>query len=186
LEAGDKKTGVCLQKVVFKLDAGDVLGSRMIDLDDEINSLELHDKLAELGAELLHIELMDYVRGNLVGIPQNESFVTYAKKIEKSEAELDFKLPAAVLHNKVRAFVWGPGTFTQIDGKRLKVHKTRVGSSGRHFDPGFIVDITKSSFSVQTGDGVLEILEVQPESKTKMKAGDFVSGFQVQKGARLG
>lgn len=186
IEAGDKETGVCLQKVVFKLDAGDLLGSRSLDIDDEMNSRELHDKLAELGADLLHIELMDYVRGNLAGVPQDEAFVTYAKKIEKSESELDFKLPALNLHNKVRAFVWGPGTFTQFEGKRLKIHKTRVASSNRLGDPGLIVDVKKESLFVQTGDGLLEILEVQPESKSKMKAADFISGFQVQKGARLG
>lgn len=194
IEAGDSKTGVCLQKMVFKLDAGDVIGSRVIALDDEMNSLELHDELAVLGADLLHVELMDYIRGNLAGVPQDESQVTYAKKIEKSESELDFKAPARTLHNKVRAFAWGPGTFTQFEGKRLKVHKTRVHSSavsaadskGRHADPGIIIDVKKESLFVQTGEGLLEILEVQPESKSRMKAADFVSGFQVQKGARFG
>ena len=98
----------------------------IVELDDEINSLELHDKLAELGGELLYVDLMDFIRGNLAGVPQDESQVTYAKKIDKAESELHFNLPAKNLHNKIRAFAWGPGTYTSFEGKRLKIHKTRV------------------------------------------------------------
>lgn len=186
VEAGDKQTGVCLQKVVLKLDAGDVIGSRTVDLDNEINSVELHDKLAILGADLLHVELMDYVRGHLAGVPQDESKVTYAKKIEKTESELDFKLPALTLHNKVRAFTWGPGTFTNFEGKRLKIHKTRVVDESSNGVPGKVIEVKKESFLVQTGSGVLEILEVQPESKAKMSAKDFITGAKLEKGVSLG
>lgn len=186
VEAGDLKTGVALQKMVLKLDAGGVIGSREIVLDDEINSLELHDKLAVLGADLLHIELMDYLRGNLAPVAQDESLVTYAKKIEKSESELNFSEPARKLHNKVRGFVWGPGTFTVFQGKRLKIHKTRVVEEKSHGVAGEIKSVNKDSFIVQTGEGTLEILEVQPESKSKMKAQDFITGFQIQKGMNLG
>lgn len=186
VEAGDEKTGVCLQKVVFKLDAGDVIGSRSLELGNEMNSLELHDKLAILGADLLHVELMDYIRGHLVAIPQDESQVTYAKKIEKTESELDFKLPAKTLHNKIRAFAWGPGTFTTFEGKRLKIHKTRVVDENSKGTAGQVIDVKKESLFVQTGSGVLEILEVQPESKSKMSAKDFITGFKVEKGVTLG
>ncbi len=187
IEEGDAKTGVCLQKMVLKLDAGDVLGTREISLDDEINSLELHDKLAVLGADLLHIELMDYIRGNLVGIPQDEKLVTYAKKIEKSESELSFQESARRLHNKVRAFVWGPGTYTYFQGKRLKIHKTRSDDDKTtNNEPGQICEVEKETFFVQTGVGVLEVLEVQPESKSRMKAQDFIAGFQLKRGMKLG
>lgn len=190
IEAGDKKTGVCLQKVVLKLDAGDVLGSREIELDAEINSLELHDKLALLGADLLHIELMDYVRGNLAGVPQDEKLVSYAKKIEKTESELQFQDEAINIHNKVRAFVWGPGTYTTFQGKRLKIHKTQVASGSSAgtgaFQYGEVCEVGPNSFFVQTGSGWLEILEVQPESKSRMKSQDFIKGFQLQKGMKLG
>lgn len=186
VEAGDEKTGVCLQKVVLKLDAGDVIGSRIIELGHEMNSLELHDKLAILGADLLHVELMDYIRGHLVPIPQDESQVTYAKKIEKTESELDFKLPAKILHNKIRAFAWGPGTFTSFEGKRLKIHRTRVLDESAKGAPGKVIDVKKDSLFVQTGSGVLEVLEVQPESKSKMSAKDFITGFKVEKGVTLG
>ena len=187
LEMGDLKTGVCLQKMVLKLDAGDVIGSREIALDDEMNSLELHDRLAVMGADLLHIEMMDYIRGYLAGVPQDENLVTYAKKIEKSESELRFEEPARSLHNRVRAFVWGPGTYTMFQGKRLKIHKTRVlARSVKEALPGEIVEVQKDSFRVQTGEGLLEVLEVQPESKGRMASADFIKGFQIQRGMRLG
>lgn len=186
LEAGDKKSGVCLQKMVLKLDAGDIIGSRSVELDDEINSLELHDKLAALGADLLHVEFMDFIRGHLAAIPQNESNVTYAKKIEKAESELDFKQPARALHNKIRAFTWGPGTYTTFSGKRLKIHKTRIADESATGVPGKILEVKKDSLFVQTGTGILEILEVQPESKSRMSAQDFITGFKLEKGVMIG
>lgn len=173
IEAGDEVTGVCLQKMVKKLDAGDVIGERRIAIDPDMNSQELHDKLAFLGADLLRVELMDYVRGNLAGHPQDESQVTYARKIEKNECALDWREPAMKLHNKVRAFVWGPGAYVMDEGKRLKIHRTKFVSASSDAPAGTIVAITPESFSVATGQGVLEILEVQPESRTRMSAGEY-------------
>lgn len=174
IEAGDRETGVCLQKMVKKLDAGDVLGARKIAIDDEINSQELHDKLAFLGADMLRVELMDYVRGNLGGLPQDSSLVTYAKKIEKQESALNWTLSARELHDKVRAFVWGPGTFGILEGKRLKIHRTRVLENETAMrPPGTLILEGESGLSVQCGQGVLSLIEVQPESRNRMPVADF-------------
>lgn len=186
LEFGDLKTGVCLQKMVLKLDAGDVLGSREVPLDQEINSLELHDKLSVLGAELLKVELMDYIRGNLAALPQDEKNVTVAKKIDKSESLLDFKQTAESLHNKTRAFAWGPGVFTHFQKQRLKIHRTRVSEQIFSVAPGTVADVQEKSFFIQTGTTALEVLEVQPESKSKMSAQDFIQRFKIETGAQLG
>jgi methionyl-tRNA formyltransferase len=177
IEAGDKVTGVTLQKMVKRLDAGDVIGGRSLDITPEMDAKELHDKLADLGADLLRVELMDYVRGNLVPLPQDEAKVTYAKKIEKAESQIDWNLPAEKIHNKVRAFVMGPGTFATIKGMKLKIHKTRpAGSSKRSDPPGSLVS-DKSKLLVQTGEGLLELLVVQPESRNKMTAVEFLKGY---------
>ena len=186
LEAGDLKSGVCLQKMVLKLDAGDVLGSRDVTLDSEMNSLELHDQLAALGTELLKVELMDYIRGNLTAIPQDEKHVTVAKKIDKTESLLDFKQPAESLHNKVRAFVWGPGVFTHFQKQRLKIHKTKVSTKTFSVGSGTVAEVQEKSFFVQTGTTAIEVLEVQPESKSKMSAQDFISRFKLVAGVQLG
>lgn len=186
LEMGDLKTGVCLQKMVLKLDAGDVLGSREISLDSEINSLELHDHLAALGTELLHVELMDYIRGHLVPLPQDEALVTVAKKIEKSESQLDFSKSALSLHNKARAFVWGPGVHTHYKGQRVKIHKTRVTEKSVNEKPGTLIELGTESFQIATGDGVLEILEAQPENKNRMSAVELVKRLNLQRGDQFG
>ncbi|MFN9067060.1 MAG: methionyl-tRNA formyltransferase [Bdellovibrionales bacterium] len=191
VEAGDRKTGVCLQKMVLKLDAGDLIGQREIELDNQMDSLELHDRLKVLSTELLHIELMDYLRGNLVPVPQQESEVTYAKKIEKSESELDFNLPAPILHKRIRAFGWGPGTFTWVAEQRLKIHKTRFvssvnSSSANAREPGKILKITDKSFIVETGEGELEILTAQPENKNKMTGLEVLQRLNLKLGDRLG
>lgn len=187
IEAGDKEGGVTLQKMVKKLDAGDIIGVRRLALDDEITALELHDKLAVLGADLLRVELMDYVRGNLVPHPQDESLVTYAHKIEKSESEIKWMLPAVEIHNKIRGLTMGPGSFTLVGGKKLKIHKTRVSEeAGAHPDAGRVVRVTDEAISVQCGGGVLNIFEVQPESRNRMKVADFLKGHPLKTGDVFG
>lgn len=188
IEAGDLESGVTLQKMVKKLDAGDMIGIRKVALDNEINAQELHDQLALLGADLLRVELMDYVRGNLAPKAQDEAFVTYASKIEKSEAEIHWNESAVKIHNKVRALVMGPGTFTLLAGKKLKIHKTSVSASpllaGAH--SGYIVAVNETSISVRCGDGVLNIYEVQPESRNRQQVADFLKGSPLKKGDALG
>lgn len=187
LEAGDKEGGVSLQRVVKKLDAGDIIGSRRVPLDEEITATELYEKLALLGADLLRVELMDYVRGNLVPVPQDEALVTYAPKIEKSEGEIRWLLPAVEIHNKVRALTLGPGSFTTWAGKKIKIHKTHVSEkAGAHPEAGRILEVNEDFIFVQCGSGVLEILELQPESRNRMKVREFLQGHALQVGDRFG
>ncbi|HRO66727.1 MAG TPA: hypothetical protein PL182_04085 [Pseudobdellovibrionaceae bacterium] len=170
--------------MVRKLDAGDVIGERRIKISSEINSLELHDQLALLGADLLRVELMDYVRGNAAPKPQDESKVTYAKKIDKSEALLDWSLDSRAVHDRIRAFVWGPGTHTFFQGKRLKIHKARVADgAGR---PGEILRADEKGLVVACGRGALEILSLQPESRTVMSSADFMKSQTLAAGLVLG
>lgn len=191
IEAGDTESGVTLQKMVKKLDAGDIIGLRRVPLDSEITAMELHDKLAVLGADLLRVELMDYVRGNLVPQPQDESLVTYAHKIDKAESEIRWELPAVAIHNKIRALTMGPGSYTLLGGKKLKIHKTQVRDSGGASSPlfpeaGRLLDVTDKYLSVRCGTGVLNIFEVQPESRTRMTVADFLKGHPLKAGDHLG
>jgi methionyl-tRNA formyltransferase len=123
IEAGDAETGVALQIVVKALDAGPVLGVRKIPLTAEDTSSIVYEKLKKLSCELLAIELMDYIRGNLAGQKQDESQVTIAKKLKKEEGLIDWNQPAEKILNKVRAFDVWPGTWTawnhqvQLEGK---------------------------------------------------------------------
>ena len=186
LEFGDQVTGVALQKMVKELDAGDVIGERKVQLDENINAQELHDRLAILGGDLLHVELMDYVRGNLVPVPQDPSGITYAKKIDKAEALIEWSQSAKQIHNKVRAFVMGPGTYTILNGKKIKIHKTQISNLSSESPAGSVVEVSTSELFVQTGDGVLQILELQPESRNRMIVSEFLKGHPLQKGDLLG
>jgi methionyl-tRNA formyltransferase len=187
IEAGDTESGVTLQKMVKALDAGDMLGSRKIKIDEEMTAQQLHDQMAVLGGELLHVELMDYVRGHLVPVPQDETKVTYAKKIDKSESEIRWTESAKNIHNRVRAFNMGPGTWTSLQGKKIKIHTTRVvTASGSSSAPGTVVEVQSGSLQVAAGMGVLEILQLQPESRNRMNVVDFLKGHPLQKGDHFG
>jgi methionyl-tRNA formyltransferase len=176
--AGDTESGVALQIVVRKLDAGPVLGIRRLLLNDSINALELHDALKVLGADLLHVEYMDYLRGNLFPIAQDESLVTIAPKIDKAEARLNWLLSAREIHNRVRGLQMGPYAFSTLDGKDVKIHRTMIVSeSGRSGEPGEIISQHASGFHVACGAGVLDVIEVQPDSKSRMTASGFALGY---------
>lgn len=190
LMAGDKQSGVALQIVVRKLDAGPVLGVRYLDLPDDMDAVQLHDELKVLGADLLHIEFMDYLRGNLTPVPQDESQVTIAPKIDKAEARLDWSQPAHVIHNRIRGLAMGPSAYTLRDGAMLKIHKTRVavedgvkGAPGTV--PGTVLEASPSGIRVACGQGVLEMLEVQPESRSRQTVADYLRGYPLKAGDRF-
>ena len=186
IEAGDTETGVALQKVVKKLDAGDIIGVRKIKVPDHMDALQLHDELALLGADLLRVELMDYMRGNLGPVPQDEAKVTVAKKIDKAESLLDWTKSAKSLNGKIRGFSYGPGTYTVLGGKKLKVHKAVVVAGSVSAAPGEITSVNEDSITVATGEGALKLLEVQPESRTRMKVNEFLKGNPLKVGDQIG
>lgn len=188
IEAGDLQSGVTLQKIVRELDAGDILGIRRLPLDENINAKQLHDQLAVLGADLLHVELMDYIRGNLVPIPQDHDQATYAKKIDKSESEIHWSDDAEHIHNKIRAFVMGPGTWVSFHGKKLKLHKTELAkmAPATSAAPGQIVDVNNQKITLATGRGCLDLLEVQPESRNRMPIAEFLKSNPLKVGDLLG
>jgi methionyl-tRNA formyltransferase len=187
IQMGDKESGVTLQKIVKELDAGDVIGLRKCLIPENMTAQGLHDELASLSTELLHIELMDYLRGNLAPVPQDASLATYAKKIDKAEAELKWQEPAEQLHNKIRAFVMGPGTWTTFRQQKLKVHKSEIYS---RIDvkqaPGTLMEVSDKGILVATSLGSLSLLEVQPESRNRMNIAEFVKGYSPERGEKLG
>lgn len=183
--AGDHETGVSLQVMVRKLDAGDVLGERKVPISEHLRASELHDQLARLGGDLLKIELMDYIRGNLFAVKQDESLVTYAKKIEKSEGEINWNCSAREIHNQVRGLDMGPGTWTHRQGKTLKVIRTEVADEALQMSPGMVYRVNHEELIVTCGQGLLKILEVQPESRDKMPVKAYLRGYPVTLGEKF-
>jgi methionyl-tRNA formyltransferase len=183
LMAGDKETGVCLQVMVRKLDAGPVLGARRFPLTEDMNAFDSYRQCEVLGAELIKVDLMDYLRGNLTAIPQDESQVTYAAKIDKAEARLDWSKDALELHNRVRGLAMGPQAYAVMNGKMLKLHRTRPHSAPTVLmRPGQVVQVTEKSLLVSCGTGSLELLEVQPESRAKIQIDEYLRGYPVKAG----
>ncbi len=182
IEAGETVTGVTLQKIVKRLDAGDMMGARKLEISTDMDAQHVHDQLAVLGADMLRVELMDYVRGNLAPIPQDEALVNYARKIEKSEALLDWQESAEKIHNKVRAFVMGPGTYMMLNDKKIKIHKTALTSdsiSDRSSKPVGEMIVQNNQLFMSTGEGLLQLLILQPESRNRVTAEEFLKGYQV-------
>lgn len=186
IEAGDQVTGVALQKMVKKLDAGDVIGLRKCEIGKNQNALELHDVLAQLGAETLTTDLVNYVRGQVQLTVQDETKVTYAKKIENNEAVIDWKLPAKIIHRKVRAFVLGPGTYTVYQNKKIKIHRCEVLEQKTINRPGVIEQVNLESIDIACGEQILRVFELQPESRQRMLVSDFLKGHQLKKGDIFG
>jgi methionyl-tRNA formyltransferase len=188
LMAGDLETGVSLQVVVKKLDAGDVLGIRRVVIDDEMDAVQLHDKLKFLGAELLHLEFMDWLRGNLVPTPQDESGVTHAAKIDKSEARIDWAQPARAVHNRIRGSTLGPYAYCMREGHPLKILRARALDGLAIPDgalPGTVIHVDAGGFAVACSQGALDVLDVQPESRSRQVAASYLRGYPVRIGDRL-
>lgn len=184
---GDLESGVSLQVMVRKLDAGPLLGVRRYPIPLEMNAIESYKKCEELGQQLLIVELMDYLRGNLHAIPQDESKVTLAPKIDKSEAHFDWKFQNLALHNLVRGLAMGPVAQTTRDGKIIKLHKTLPSSAhSSAVRAGQVTAVTDKSLIVQCGQGSLELLEIQPESGKKMSVSDYMRGNPVKPGDVFG
>lgn len=183
LMEGDRETGVSLQIVVPKLDAGPVLGERRFVVSDEMTSADVFVRCEQLGVQLLTVDLMDYLRGNLSPQPQDESRVTYAHKIQRSEARIDWARSAEEIHNQVRGLYLGPMAETEFKGRGMKVHRTRVRPLAKaKGKAGTVIEIGAESMLVQCGEGGLELLEVQPESRAKMSTRDFLRGYATQVG----
>lgn len=211
LMAGDVSGGVCLQKMVFQLDAGAIVGSFSMDIPRDLGAVEYFSKLSFEGARLLQTHLPEYLAGEYKAQPQDEAKATYAKKISKAEAELSWSCDGLELHNKVRGLEAGPQAWCQWRGKRLKILKTlpvpsesSLAESGRRElcqaelgpegqtvsgsgpEPGIVLKVCSDSFWVSTGSTPLEILRLQPPGKKVMSGGDFARGYQLKKGDGFG
>jgi methionyl-tRNA formyltransferase len=185
--AGDPTTGVSLQKVVKKLDAGPIIGEASLELGDEMGAMELTQRLSQMGAELLLQSLEPYVQGQIQPKEQDESLVTYAAKIEKSEGLIHWNRPSRQIHNQVRGLdMGGPFAYTLLNDKNLKIHKTRPYPHTHNGSPGQVVEVFKDHFVVACGEGALEVWQLQPESKARMSAADFIRGYHLKQGVQFG
>lgn len=177
--AGDQTTGVCIMKMAAGLDTGPVIACRETPIREDETAQSLHDRLAILGAETLVPALEAYAAGDLVPQPQPDTGVTYADKIDKAEARIDWTQPAERVDCQVRGLSPFPGAWTELNGTRLKLLMTQpVAGAGA---PGEVLDDT---LTLACGQGALRVISAQRPGKGPMAAADLLRGFQVQPGDR--
>ncbi len=182
---GDEVTGITTMQMDEGLDTGDILMKKEIRLTNEETGESLFEKLSGMGAPLLLETLEKAEKGLLQPVPQDDAESTYAKMLTKELGELDFSWDAKKLERYVRGLNSWPGTYTDFRGKTLKIWRAEVVGENTEMAPGTVVRVDKNSFSVQTGDGLLRLLEVQLAGKKRMAAGDFLRGVQVKTGEVL-
>lgn len=184
---GEKESGVTIMQMDIGMDTGDMLSKVVVPIGEETTMGELHDALMEEGAKLLLTTIDGLEAGTVKAVPQNNAEATYATLLDRSMERIDWSKPAAEVHNLIRGFNPAPSTYTKLpNGKSLKLWCSRVTSETAKAVPGTVVEVSKKTFKVACGDVLLEILEVQPESKKRMPAQVFINGRGVQEGDVLG
>ena len=176
LEAGDSQTGVCLMQMEKGLDTGPVLLSLATPISAEDTGGSLHDRLSLLGAEVLEdgLKLLRAGMRPLV-VPQPAEGVTYAHKLDKAEARLDWSLPAAALANKVRAFNPWPVAEAELAGERLRIHEAHAIPLVHGQPPGTVLAATREGLDVACGEGALRLRLVQREGGRPVAVADYLN-----------
>jgi len=184
--AGDARTGITIMQMDAGLDTGPMLLIREVEIMPRENAGELHDRLARVGAEAIVAAVQEWQAGRLTARPQPGDGATYAAKLRKEEARIDWSLPAAVIERQVRAFNPWPVAETAWDGRQLRVWEAEREPAAMpdHAAPGTVLE-SAGRITVATGDGALRLLRVQVAGRRAVSAAEFLNA-QSLAGARLG
>ena len=188
IEAGDAETGVTIMQMDAGLDTGAMLLVEKLAITPEDSTGSLHDKLAVLGGRMI-VEVLELAAcGGLHPLPQPAEGVTYAHKIEKHEAAIDWSLPAEVIARRIRAFNPFPGAATVCQGEVIKLWRCEIDSTSRISDKAFgtILSANEAGVAVQCGSGVLRLIELQRAGGKRLPVTDFLRGFALSAGLVLG
>lgn len=182
IEAGDSETGICIMQMEAGLDTGPVLLEKRLPITESDTGESLHDKLAALGAQAIVVALSDLK--HLKPVPQHESGVTYAAKLSKEDARIDWRLPAEQLTRKIRAFNPVPGAWTLLNGETVKIWLAEaIALKG---NPGEVLRADSDGLLVACGQGAVKIRELQRAGARRMDAATFLSGLKIPVGTQLG
>ena len=184
--AGDTETGVGIMKMEAGLDTGPVLLEARCPINDSDTAQDLHDRLAALGAETLLQSLNNIETRLSQARPQDDSQSTYARKLDKREALIDWQQPAQQILRQIHAFNPWPVAQTQWQGDTMRIWLAEPGDRTRRGRPGEIIAVSKQGLEVQTGDGILRITQLQVPGKRAMPVQDFLNANPVTAGEVLG
>ena len=186
IEAGDTKTGSCIMLMEKGMDTGPIISSEIIDIREHDNSKVIHDKLSETTAELLIQAIKNFRDREIYPINQKNYGITYAKKIDKNETEINWKLTSIEIFNKVRAFDPFPGTYTRYSDDIIKIIKTNLSDIVHTSEPGTIIDSDQKIIIACGNKSALEIKVLQKPGKKIISANDFLNGTKINIGEKFG
>jgi methionyl-tRNA formyltransferase len=182
---GETHTGVTTMRIIQQLDAGDILLKRQTEIGPAETAVELSERLASIGADLLIETLAGLAAGTIVPEKQKEAEVSWAPILKREDGEIDWQWPATQIFNRMRGFVPWPGAFTRFRGKRLHIHRGRPLAASSLL-PG-VVSIDDGELRMGCGEGTaLVVAEVQLEGKKRMPAADFLRGHRLEENEILG
>jgi methionyl-tRNA formyltransferase len=173
---GDKVTGLTTFKLADKVDTGNIYLKEEVDIEESDNFGSLYEKMADVGAGLVISTVEMLASGKVHLLPQDDSLASPAPKITKEICQLDFNKDSISIHNLVRGLSPSPGAFFILNEKHFKVYKTAL--SEHSLSTGQFMTTKRQRF-VGTGNGSLEILEIQPEGKKRMTADEFLRGYKL-------
>ncbi|MGI5879742.1 MAG: methionyl-tRNA formyltransferase [Syntrophomonadaceae bacterium] len=183
---GKTRTGTTIMYMDKGLDTGDIILQTAVDIGTDITHGELESILAKQGADLLIKALPAIKAGNINRVSQDDAQASYASMIKVEDELLNWEQNAWSLHNRIRALSPQPGCYTVYQHEKLKIFKSRVISADGAGTPGLVVSATKTGFMVETGSGIIEILELQKAGRKRMSACDFMNGGNIKPGVLMG
>jgi len=177
IQAGDTETGVTIMQMAAGLDTGDMLLKSHCPITPQDTGASIHDRLASDGADALMTVLNQLVDGKMKPEVQDDALSTYAHKLEKAEAEIDWTHSAVQIDRTIRAFNLWPVAFTKFNDKTLRLFMSKVETDKSSDEPiGTVIDETPDGISIVTGDGVLSFSRLQLQGKKTMDVRDFLNG----------
>lgn len=183
---GEKQTGVTTMLMDEGWDTGDILLQSVVDIADDETAGELSERLARLGADLLIETLNGLEAGTIQPTPQDDELATLAKSLPRDAGVIDWRSSALSIVNRVRGCTPRPGAFTRLGNTRLKIWRASVYDYDvKCCTPGQILAITDEGITVAAGEGSVALLEIQPESRRRMRADEFARGASVRPGDRF-
>ena len=175
---GEKETGITIMYMAEGMDDGDIISQEKVVIRDDETVGELHDELSLLGPKLLLETLPSVFEGTNKRFKQDDSKVTLAKIIKKDDEIIDFNDLSINIYNKIRGLNPFPGAYAVLDGKRVKIYKSKIEKDKSNKEPGTIVDVLKDGIVVKTQDGEVIIEELKVEGKKKMTCKEYLNGVK--------
>jgi methionyl-tRNA formyltransferase len=179
--ADDAESGVMVMKMDVGLDTGDVAMAERVAITDSMTAADLHDRLSRLGADLMVRAMAALDRGGLQLKKQSEDGVTYAAKIDKAEARIDWSKPARAVLRHIHGLSPFPGAWSELENARVKILRCELAKGSGA--PGAVLD---DHLTIACGEGAIRITELQREGKGRMQAADFLRGVPLKAGSKFG